>query len=374
MCKPLAIVQFFILVVEFLNFFGAIVIRILVIFLMLLLQSCSEPASVAKTQQPVVVQLSEIQLLDIVNEYEFPATVSEVKSVDIKFEVTGRLTYANLVEGHAVSKGEVLARIDSAPFERQVSEAQIRFEDAVRNLKRVKEVFAKNVASQSALDVAKSQYALTELALANAKQDLSYCTIKAPFDGVVGARYIENNSYISAGTTIANLQDRSKLYFIFDVPERIMTANAGNKDFKATANIIGQEDVVFDIHYVEHETTPNSITQTYSVTFALDIESQPKNLFYPGSRATVKVLNNSSHHSALLVPINALIGDKLAGFTVWRFDEASHIVNPVKVNITSLRDDYAVVTSGLKAGDKVVSAGVNQMSDGLVVKAYKADY
>lgn len=354
------------------NIFGVFVNRTLIIFLTLFLQACTEPVDKTKTQAPLVVQLSEVELVNVINEYEFPATVSAVKSVDIKFEVTGRLVFANLVEGSKVSKGQVLARIDPAPFKRQVAEAKIRFEDSIRDLKRVKEVFAKNVASQSALDNAKSQYALTELALANAEQDLSYCTIKAPFDGVVGARYIENNSYITAGTTLANLQDRSKLYFTFDVPERIMTANAGNRDINATAQIIGQEETIFDIHYVEHETTPNSITQTYGVTFATD--GKPTNLFYPGARATVKVNGNNSHHSALFVPINALIGDKVEGFTVWRFDEDSGAVHPVKVKIESLRGNYAVVISGIKAGDKVVSAAVNQMSDGLVVKEYKADY
>lgn len=346
--------------------------RVLIIFVALFLQACSEPVVDDKAQEPKVVQLSEVKVIDVNNEYEFPATVSAVKNVDIKFEVSGRLIFTDLVEGSTVNKGQVLARIDPTPFERRVAEAKIRFEDATRDLKRINEVFSKNVASQSALDNSKSQYALTELALANAEQDLSYCTVRAPFDGVVGARYIENNSYISTSTTLANLQDRSKLYFNFDVPERIMTANAGNRDIKATAQIIGQEENVFDIYYVEHETTPNSVTQTYGVTFALD--GEVANLFYPGSRATVKIKSNVSHQSALLVPINALSGDKIAGFSVWLFNENSGQIHAVKVKIATLKGDYAVVGNGLNAGDKIVSAAVNQMSEGLTVKEYKADF
>lgn len=346
--------------------------RTLIISLVVLLQACSEPASITQTNEPMVVQLSEVKLIDIKNEYEFPATVSAVKSVDIKFEVSGRLIFADLVEGSAVSKGQVLARIDPTPFERKVSQAEIRFEDATRDLKRITEVFEKNVASQSALDNAKSQYALTELALANAKQDLSYCTVVAPFDGFVGARYIENDSYISTGTTIANLQDRSKLYFTFDVPERIMTANAGNRDISATAHIIGREEDSFDIYYVEHEITPNSVTQTYGVTFALD--GEVTNVLYPGSRATVKVQSNIVQKSAILIPVNALVGDKSTGFYVWKFNHESNQITAVKVNVATLKDEYAVINLGLAPGEKVVSAAVNQMSEGLLVKEYKADY
>lgn len=346
--------------------------RILIIVLLLCLQACSEPVKEVKTQAPIVVQLFKAEQINIASEYEFPATVSAVKNIDAKFEVSGRIILANLVEGSTVAKGDILARIDTAPFERRVAEAKIRFQDAIRDLERIKEVFKKNVASQSTLDSAKSQYAITKLALANAEQDLSYCTIRAPFDAIVAARHIENNSYIRAGDTIANLQDRSKLYFTFDVPERIMTANAGNRNLTATAQIIGQEENIFDIYYVEHETTPNPVTQTYGVTFAL--EGEVANLLYPGSRATVKVQSNDKHKSAILIPIKALMGDKEEGFTVWRFNSSTNDVQPVKVEIADLRGEFAVIASGINVGDKLVSAAVNQMSAGLKVKEYKADY
>lgn len=346
--------------------------RILIIILLFCLQACSKPTQEVKNQAPMLVQFYQAEKVNTSDKYEFPATVSVVKNVDLKFEVSGRLIYANLVEGSTVKKGEVLARIDPSPFERRVAEAKIRFADAIRDLKRIKEVFQKNVASQSDLDNAKSQYAITELALANAEQDLSYCTIEAPFDAVVGARYIENNSYISAGTTLASLQDRSKLYFTVDVPERIMTANSGNRNIQASAHILGQEDTVFTLHYVEHQTTPNPITQTYTVTFATDGDNN--NLFYPGSRATVKIENNSTQHSALLIPIKALMGNSSKGFSVWRFNPSTNKVHAISVDVASLHGEFAVIAKGIASGDKIVSAAVNQMSEGLAVKEYKADY
>ena len=272
--------------------------RILLIALLLCLQACSESTKEVKIDSPIAVQLFRADSVNITTAYEFPATVSAVKNVDLKFEISGRLVFANLVEGSMVAKGQVLARIDPTPFERQLVEAKIRFDDAVRDLARIEEVFKKKLVSQNEFDRAKSRYAITKLAFANAEQDLSYCTIKAPFDAIVGERYIENYSYVTVGAALANLQDRSKLYFTFEVPERVMTANAGNRDIKATAYILGQEDDVYDIYYVEHQTTPNSITQTYAVTFAID--GDVSNLFYPGSRASVKIKQNGKQQSAIL--------------------------------------------------------------------------
>lgn len=340
--------------------------------MVLMLQACSEPAEPVKDNTSVVVQLSAVTLTSLANDFEFPAKISAVKSVDVKFEVSGRLIYQSLMEGSKVKKGQVLAKIDPAPFQRKVDESRIRHQDAMRDLKRIKDVFEKNVASQRDYDEAKSQFSITKIALENAEQDLSYCTITAPFDAVIGARYIENNSYIRTGDTLANLQDRSELYFSFEVPERIMTANAGNKDVKATAHIIGQEDKVFDIHYVEHKTTPDPITQTYDVTFALD--GKITNLFYPGSRAIVNIKDKHIQSQALLLPINALMGDNDAGFSVWRYEQSTRSLTKAKVIVAKLQGEFALIESGLKDGDKVVSAAVSQMREGLVVKEYKAGF
>ena len=346
--------------------------RIFILAAAFILQACSEPKEVTKETAPVVVQLTTAQLTTLANDYEFPAIVSAVKSVDLKFEVSGRLIFENLIEGSIVKKGQVLAKIDPKPFQRKVEESRIRHEDAQRNLKRIKDVFEKNVASQRDYDEAKSQFSITKIALENAEQDLSYSTITAPFDAVIGARYIENNSLIRTGDSLANLQDRSELYFTFEVPERIMTANVGNRDVKATAHIIGQANKVYDIHYVEHKTTPDPITQTYGVTFALNGETA--NSFYPGSRAIVNIMQNNSQLQALIVPLSALIGNSDSGFSVWRFNAADNSLTQVKVSVSKLKGQYALVSSGLNSGDKVVSAAVGQMREGLKVREYKATY
>ena len=346
--------------------------RIFILVAVFVLQACSESTEVKQEVAPVVVQLSSAQVTSLANNYEFPAFVSAVKNVDLKFEVSGRLIFENLIEGSQVKKGQILAKIDPKPFQRKVEESRIRHEDAQRNLKRIKDVFEKNVASQRDYDDAKSQFSITKIALENAEQDLSYCTIRAPFDAVVGARYIENDSLIRSGDSLANLQDRPELYFTFEVPERIMTANVGNRDVKASAHIIGQEDNVYDIHYVEHKTTPDPITQTYGVTFAL--KGEVANAFYPGSRAIVNIMPNNNSERALLVPLSALVGNSDAGFSVWRLNEQDSKLTQVKVNVSKLHGEYALLSSGIKAGDKVVSAAVGQMREGLLVREYKATY
>jgi hypothetical protein len=68
------------------------------------------------------------------------------------------------------------------------------------------------------------------------------------------------------------------------------------------------------------------------------------------------------------------MGDKNKGFKVWKFNPEMNNVQAAPVEIASLQGEFAVVSSGVNVGDKIVSAAVNQMSKGLKVKEYKAEY
>lgn len=343
----------------------------LVFFISLLfIQSCSDKVVIQKSESPLVVQIAQVKEHQQGEKYVFPAVVSAVKNVELTFEVAGRLIETNLVKGKKVKKGQILAQIDPSPYQRQVNEHQVRHNIAAKELKRFQSLINTGGASQSLLDNAKSTFDITLLALNNAKQNLSYCTITAPFDAFVSDRHIENKSYIKVGDSLATLQDRSTLYFSFDVPERIMTINAGNTNIEASAQLIGLEKEAFKIHYVEHETTPDPITQTYKVTFAIEHAKESK--LIPGSRATVTIITNTDANKALVIPLTAVVGDPKSGFSVWLLNEKNNTVSKKAVELSTIVGSYAVISDGISINKKVVSAGTTLMRDGLVVKEYKA--
>ncbi|MDU0353430.1 efflux RND transporter periplasmic adaptor subunit [Paraglaciecola aquimarina] len=339
--------------------------------LLMLLLGCSDETVLSQEKAPLVVQTFTVIKQNSNEKYEFPAVVSAVKNVELRFEVAGRLIATDLIKGKKVSKGQVLAQIDPAPYERKVKDREVRHEVATNDLKRIEALYKKGGVSHSDFDNAKSLYETTLLDLNNAKQDLSYTQISAPFDGFVSDRYIENNSYVQVGSSIATIQDRSLLYFSFDVPERIMTLNSGNKDVTASARVIGLDDQVYKIHYVEHEAIPDPITQTYNVTFAID-NAQETSLI-PGSRAMVTVQNSKSRNLVTVVPISAVVGSAETGFAVWIYNQDKSIVNKREVQVNGMLSKFAVVSRGLTEGEKVISAGTTYMREGLAVREYKAE-
>ncbi|WP_218312717.1 efflux RND transporter periplasmic adaptor subunit [Alteromonas antoniana] len=340
----------------------------------LLITGCSEKPEENAASQPAprYVKLATVAPVPAFDEFTFPAMVSAVKTVDLSFEVSGRLVQMDIVPGSDVSKGHLLATIDRQPFVRAVEQQQTRRDQARRELDRIQRMFNQDLVSQSALDSAKTAFELAEIELQNAQQDLSYTELTAPFDAQISERLVENNSVVNAGQPIARLQDVSKVYFNINVPERLLTANIGRGIKRARASLASTRDQWYTVEYVEHRTQPDPVSQTYEVIFAM--EPQPGMNVTPGARAVVKVeLAGTPYSDALVLPVKALIGSKEAGFTVWVYNDTTNQVTPATVSVVHVQDELAVIHSNLAAGQQVVAAGASQMREDMVVLPYRGE-
>ncbi|WP_414830356.1 efflux RND transporter periplasmic adaptor subunit [Alteromonas sp. H39] len=340
----------------------------------LLLTGCSDKLNEENAGQsaPRYVKLATVEPVPAFDEFTFPAMVSAVKTVDLSFEVSGRLVQLDIVPGSDVNQGHLLATIDRQPFARRVDEQQTRRDQARRELDRIQRMFNQDLVSQSSLDSAKTAFELAEIELQNAQQDLSYTELTAPFDAQVSERLVENNSVVNAGQPIARLQDVSKVYFNINVPERLLTANIGRGIKRARASLATTRDQWYTVEYVEHRTQPDPVSQTYEVVFAM--EPQPGVNVTPGARAMVKVeLAGTPYSDALVLPVKALIGSQETGFTVWVYDDTTKQVSPAAVSVVHIQNELAVIHSDLSAGQQVVAAGASQMREDMIVLPYRGE-
>ncbi|WP_371188935.1 efflux RND transporter periplasmic adaptor subunit [Thalassotalea maritima] len=350
-----------------------IVDKAMIFAIVLLVAGCGDKATddAPTTVQPPVVQLRDVVATPQQNHYTFPAEVSAVKTLDLSFEVSGRLVKTDLLTGSTVKKGALLAAIDGAPFLRKVKEAQAKRDQALRERKRLAALIEKNLISRSSMDKVTTELELAEIALQKAKQDLSYTKLYAPFDAQVSERLVDNSNFVSSGQTIATLQDMSRIFFTFNVPERLITNYKDNTILSAKARLVHQTEQ-FDIVYVEHSTAVDPITQTYEVVFAMN-PIAGRNI-PPGARGIVDIIFASElNNDGLMIPFSALIGSEESGFSVFKFDATTQQVQKLAVKPTKIVEGYAVIRSELKVGDKVVAAGANQLSDGMVVRQYQGE-
>lgn len=343
---------------------------LLAFFTSLLLLACSQ-APEADNQQQVIqaVKLAKVATGSEQLKRNFPAEVSAVKTIDLSFEVSGRLIQTQLLTGTTVKKGQVLASIDPVPFKQRLQEAEARLGQANRDLRRIEATAKNGLVSQSQLDTAKTNQELAQIALDRAKQDLSYTKLMAPFNAQIAERLAENGSYVQTGDIIAKLQDISRFYFNVNVPERLVSRYKQGSLVTAQAHIISSPDKTYQLEYVEHDTQPDPITQTYKVVFAATAEDSS---LTPGARAIVSVsLSNPEKTNALLVPFTAIQGNDAEGFHLWKYDANTSQVSRVQVNVQRIEGELAAISSGVAEGDLVVAAGAAKMREGLQVKPYQ---
>lgn len=334
------------------------------------LVGCGDGSEIQKVQEKaVVVQLAQVRTATTEHEFSFPAKVMAKTTVDLAFRVSGRLQSINLPEGKTIKKGTVIAKLEPEPFERAVRMAEVRLKQAQLELKRVKAIATKGIGSEKSVDNAEVSFELAEIELEDAKANLEYSVLKAPFNALVSKRLIENKGFINPGAPIARLQDLSRIHFQFDIPERLVNQYSRSQVAKATAFIDGAINKEFDIEYVEYSTEPDPVSQTYAVVYAMDALKGVE--ITPGVRATVKLKGNDDDMPQVLgVPVNALVTGTDNTMSVWVFDEQTQRIKSTVVKVGPMVDGWVAVLAGLEKGQKVVSAGVTNMKEGLLVRPY----
>ncbi len=336
------------------------------------LQGCSNGDESVGQQKATVVQIVQVQAKSGEQIITFPATVTPKSTVNLAFRVGGRLESVNLVEGQYVKKGALLAKLDQKPFKRAVSTAKVRLKQAELELKRVQAIATKGIGSEKSVDNAHVAFELAQLSLENAKSNMEYSQLKAPFNALVAKRLIENQGYIKPGAAVAHLQDFSRIHFEFNVSERLISTYRRNNIHKATAYIDGHIDKNFDIQYVEHSTEPDAVTQTYEVVYAMDF---PKGLdITPGVRATITLTGDDENAMNIVgVPVNAVVAGSDDKLYVWLVDDKTQTVNKQLVDVGPMAQGWIAIISGLNAGQRVVAAGASQMQPDMLVRAYVAE-
>lgn len=337
-----------------------------------LLVGCDDAKTVQQiVEAPVVVQLTDVKNASTEHEFTFPAKVMAKTTVDLAFRVKGLLHSIHLPEGQTLKKGEILARLDPEPFDRAVRMADVRLKQARLELKRLKAIAKKGIGTEKSVDNAQVDYELAEIELEDAKANLEYSVLKAPFDAMVARRLIENKGFINPGVPIARLQDLSRIHFKFDVPERLVNQYNRSQISKASAFIDGAINQDFDIEYVEYSTEPDPVTQTYEVVYAMNALKGVK--VTPGVRATVTLKSNKGIMTEVVgVPVSSLVTTSDNTISVWVFDSETQKVSRQTVTVGPIVDGWVAVLSGLNKGQKVVSAGVTRMKEGLLVRPFKS--
>lgn len=316
----------------------------------------------------------------------YPATIRGVQDVEIRPKISGFITKLCVKEGQSVKKGQLLFEIDNVTYQAAVRQAKAAVNSAEAQLNTSKltyennqKLFANNVIGTYELQSSKNSYENARAALAqakasyvSAKQNLDFCYVTSPADGVVGDLPYRVGALVSSSSTepLTTVSDINTMQVYFAMTEKDMLEMTKTKG--------GMHAVISEYPAVKlqladgttygHDGKVAAVSgvidqATGSVSMRADFPN-PEHLLKSGGSGYIVVPHVSNN--AIVIPQDAVaqVQDRYFVYVVGKDNKVKY--TNVTVNPDNDGKNY-IIESGLKVGDRIVVKGITALKDGMQI-------
>lgn len=207
-----------------------------------------------------------------------------------------------------------------------------------------------------------------EAQLVEANLNLQDSTLKAPYDGVIARRFVEQGQNVRAKEPVVRFQDVDEVEILVDVPETVMASDILTADIvQLTARISGAPGLEFPVQIREMAKVADTTTQTFSVRVAMQVPEG--NQVLPGMTASILATYRRAQilGNRIFVPVAAISQSGQGPQLVWVIDE-SFVAHSREVKVGSAIGGDIEVLSGLSPGDRIAVAGIPFLREGMQVR------
>ena len=309
------------------------------------------PAKISATMASTEMWTPEIKAV---------GSVEAINGIEVANEVPGVVENIAFESGDTVKKGDILIRLDAAIDEAALRTRRAEAQLAEQEFKRVSDLLPKRAVSQSQYDEAKANFDAARARVNEAEAQLSKKIIRAPFDGKLGLRMVDQGEYIGTGTPIVEINMLDPIYVDYTLSEKDLPMVHQGYDVVATVAAIPDRQFAGQVSAIN--TSVNPQTRTVRVRATLGNED---NQLRPGMFATVAT-RQPQDREVVTVPRTAVsyntYGDFV--FVVEENDDGELIVNRRTVQTGNTRNSRVAVLDGLKEGEQVVAKGLLRLRAG----------
>lgn len=340
--------------------------------------SPSQQAGDKRAAQPVSVGAATVEKGDIDVTIDALGTVASLATVTVKAQISGQLTQVDFTEGQDVKKGDLIAEIDSRPYEAALAQAkgqlardQALLKGAKVDLARYQGLATQNAVPRQTLDTQVAlvaQYEGTVLAdqalVQAATVNLQYCSILAPVDGRIGLRQVDQGNYVTPGdaTGIVVITQIAPISVLFTVPEDQLQQISRRMQTGAVLPVTANDRSGLnklaegDLHTFDSQIDPTTGTIKLRALFPND----NRNLF-PNQFVNIE-LQVDQHKDVAILP-GAAVQRGVPGTFVYVIN-ADDTVSVRKVGLGVVQGERIEVVSGLTPGERVVVDGADRLREG----------
>ncbi|HMJ69701.1 MAG TPA: efflux RND transporter periplasmic adaptor subunit [Cyclobacteriaceae bacterium] len=285
-------------------------------------------------------------------------TVLANESLELKSEISGKITHIAFQEGARVKKGSVLVQINDEEIRAQLLKQKYNQKLNEDNEFRQRKLLEKDAISQEEYDNALNRLNTTVADVQLLDAQLAKTRITAPFDGIIGLRYVSEGTYLSPNTAIATLYNNTPAKLEFAIPSRYSAAVATGKEvfFKVEGDTLRHNGKVYAI-----EPRIDQDTRTLKLRALAD---NSNGRLLPGQFVELELILGSVNN-AMLIPTECMVPEQ-GGKKVFVLENG--IVRETQIETGIRTNTDLEVTRGLKNGDTVLTTGILQLRAGMKVQ------
>jgi len=327
--------------------------------------------------QPVPTLAATARTADVPVYLDGVGTVRALNTVTVNSQVDGKLIRVNFKEGQDVEQGFVLAEIDPTLYQATYDQAvakkaqdDAQLANARRDLERYTRLASSNALAQQQADTQKALVAQMEAlvqadqaAIDNARATLAYTKIVAPISGRTGIRQVDAGNIIHASdaTGIVTLTQLKPISVLFTLPQQqLAQVNQAMSRGTVEVDAFGADNTTV----IDRGTLVVVDNQVDQTTGTIKLKAQFPNAdlqLWPGQFLNVEVQVDTMKQ-VVVVPTAAVQRGPNGLFVFLVTPDNTAKMQTVTISLQD--ENQTVVTDGVKAGDRVITTGFNQLSDG----------
>ena len=315
--------------------------------------------AISTERAPVNVVLLDVAPTTIYDRINLPGVIEPWEKLSVLAKIHGTVVKVEVNEGETVTKGQVIARIDTDDFRIAVDSARATYELATAQHKRLASLFDEGIVPEAEIEKLEAQVKTSKASLENAELMFTRCTITAPISGVIRRLDATEGLLLNVSDPVAEILQVDKVKAVVGIPESDVALVRDIKDVTLTIQALDNKEIVGRHHFLA--SSPENDARLYRLELAIDNED---NLIMPGMFFRAQLVKRVIT-DAVAVPLFTVIKREDRQFV---FVEEDGVAKMVPVELGIMEDWRVQITKGLSPGSRVVVEGHRDIDHGHKLK------
>jgi len=304
----------------------------------------------------------------------FPSTTKASRESEISFRVGGLVTKTNVIEGAMVEKGKLVAEVDPRDYRLAEQAARAHYDQAKAEAERYKRLWEKGSVAKNDYDRKNASYLVAKAKWEESVNNLNDTKLYAPFSGFYGAKLIDVGTEVQAKQPITTLSNLKLIEVVTTIPEKFAVKFKKFDSFEVVLDAFPNKVLTATLKEMGKVPTPEGYTLQLYLNHVnkSDDKEQMKITAGMSCRVNIKLKEDAGDSDEITVPFSAVFeGETDQSPSVWLLEKSDDhlIVKKQGVKLGGfIGKNYVAVVSGLKIGDRIVTAGTKRLVEGQKVK------